>query len=103
MPVRHRLADLALSAVDYATHHLVEGLLLGDLRTTTEALGEARTVVEAAPDPSGFEDMLAEVEEYEALLHDWESYLASPQATFPEWCAARRRPYQWPIIVYHDK
>jgi hypothetical protein len=101
-PARRCLVGGHLSHVDYATHHLVEGVLLGDLDSTKQALADARAVAEAAPDPVPLADVTGEIERYAALLRDWESYCESPEGTFPDWCAQRGRSYQWPTIVYYD-
>ncbi len=101
--VRRCLAEWILSAVEYATHHLSEGLLLADFDATRRSLAEARGTVEAAPDPDSLANILAQIDDYDALLRDWESFSAAPEGTFPEWCARRGRAHRWPTIIYYDK
>lgn len=88
---RRHLAGRFLSDVEFATHHLAESRLLADLDATRVALAEARSVAEGAPDRHLLQDIFAEIEEYEALLRDWESYSSAPHGTFPEWCNRRGR------------
>jgi hypothetical protein len=103
IPVRRILTELQLSQADYATHHLVEGTFLGDPDATRAALARATTLVEASPQPEAVADLSSEIEHYEGLVADWLAYCASPEGTFPDWCAARGRAYRWPTIVYYDE
>jgi hypothetical protein len=101
--VRRVLADWILSDVDHATHHLVESRFLGDLKTVWHALAEARDLLEAAPDASLLADLAREIDDFTALLKDWESFADSGETNFPEWCADRGRSYKWRTIVYYDR
>ncbi len=103
VPVRRRLVDWYLSTVEHATHHLGEGRLLNDLEQTKQSLVKARTVVDASPNPAMLADLRAEICEYEAMLQDWELYSASPDGSFPDWCARRSRPYSWPTFFYYKE
>ena len=100
---RRRLVDHHLHGVEYATHHLVESRLLGDLRETRAKLKRAQELLQAAVEREGFEDLVAETEFFEKLLSDWEGYLGTREGTFPEWCKARGRRYQWPGIFYYQR
>ena len=101
--VRRRLANWFLSHVDHATHHLVESRLLGELAATRQSLGDARRLVDTAPDSSLLADVAEEIAHYDALLRDWELFSRDPEASFPEWCVKRGRPYRWPAIFYYDR
>ena len=103
VPARRSLAGLLLSGVDYATHHLVESRLLEDLEATQAAVARIRTLLEAAPEPAAFADLVSELDHYEMLLSDWALYEASPEGTFPEWCERRGRSYQWPSVYYYGE
>ena len=101
--VRRQVAGWFIAEVDYATHHLGEGTLLGELETIHSALDQARRVVEAAPDLRALVALAHEIQHYESLLRDWEDFSCAPVGTFPEWCANRGRSYGWPVIVYYEE
>jgi hypothetical protein len=102
-PIRRILIELELSQVDYATHHLVESIFLGDLEATRVALARATALVEASSQADAVADLNREIKHYESLISDWLAYSIAPEGTFPEWCVARGRAYRWPTIVYYGE
>ena len=99
--IRRMLIERQLSSVDYATHHLSEGLFIGALDEAVEDLGRATNLIEEAPDREALCDLDREARQYGQMLFDWQAYKARPVGSFPEWCAARGRDYHWSIAVYY--
>jgi hypothetical protein len=64
--------------VDYATHHLVEGLFIGDEAEAEAALVEAAAVLKEASDPSSVQPLNDEAQSLSALLADWLEYRDAP-------------------------
>lgn len=90
--VRACLASLLLGRVEFATHHLVEGLFIGDPAESAELLDRVEVLTGGAS---------AEVAELRRLLADWTEYRAAPAGTFPEWCRARGREHRWWSVYYY--
>ncbi len=101
-PVRHLLANRLLDYVDFVTHHVGESVLCGDLEEAKTELANARSVVEAAPDPELFVRLLIDVKKFETLLQHWESYMASPSGTFPEWCMQQGYSHRFGKAYYYQ-
>lgn len=101
--VRAAIVESLLRQVEFATHHLVEGEFIGSIVRTAAALDTAERVARDGNDPSRFEALVREVEDYRQLLDDWSEYSANPVGSFPAWCHARDRRREWPSIVYYDK
>lgn len=102
VPVRRRLICFALSTADYATHHLSESILLLTVEETRASIAAARQLIASAPDSNLFSYWLAEADEYEQMLDDWEAWNNLPIGTFPEWCLKLERNYSWPTVFYYD-
>lgn len=100
--VRVALASELLRYVEYATHHLLEGLFIGDETEAAGALDEAKAVLEGLTDPSEAQRLWEELKAMTLLLSDWGAYRAAPQGTFPEWCRERGHDHRWWSIVYYD-
>lgn len=100
--VRSRLIDYALDAADHATHHLNESILLGQVAEVREAIALARNLIATAPDPEPFRSYVAEANQFEQMMDDWEAYQVSKTGTFPEWCQAKGRSYTWCTHVYYN-
>jgi hypothetical protein len=99
---RQLLVDGLLAHVEYATHHLLEGRLLGDAVELHADLLEIRghlDEISASHRHSSLENRFVE---QQTLLTDWGEYQSDPHGTFPDWCAARSRRYEWPVNVYYD-
>ena len=99
--VRYRLIDFALGAADYATHHLDEGVFIGEPADAREALALATGLITEAPDAGPFTRQTDEVAQLTALLDDWQAYSAHPEGSFVDWCAERQRPYAWAKKYYY--
>lgn len=100
--VRRRLCGYCLADVDYATHHLHEGLFIGELADAEAALAEAASLLATAPEPGRFADEATEVAYFTRMLDDWREYSARPDGDFKAWCVQRRRDYAWPSTVYYS-
>jgi hypothetical protein len=96
--IRAMIAAQLIKFVDYATHHLVEGLFIGDEAEAEAALVEAAAVLKEVSDPSSVQPL-----SLSALLADWLEYRDAPQGSFPEWCHRRNRTHRWWSIVYYDQ
>ncbi len=103
IPVRQKLVNRLLDYPDFVTHHIGESKLCGDLETAKSELASARSVVKAAPDPAPFAGLLVDVEMLEALLEHWESYIANPVGTFPEWCEEHGYDHKFGKVYYYEK
>jgi hypothetical protein len=101
--IRRMLIERQLSSVDYATHHLNEGLFIGELDEALEDLRRATDLIKGAPDREPLSDLDREARQYGQMLFDWQAYKARPVGSFPEWCAARGRDYHWSIAVYYGE
>lgn len=101
--VRTRLVSKLISDLDYATHHLVEGRLIGTTEDAMDTLVEAEQFLRAAAEPAGMQRLADEVAEFRQLLTDWAEYRQNPTGSFPEYCKARGRTYRWWSIVYYDR
>lgn len=99
--VRRLLISLHLDRVDHATHHLGEGLFLGEVHEALEDLRNATRLFDEAPDRDLVADLHREALDFGQMLADWQAYQALPTGTFVEWCAARGRRYGWPVAVYY--
>lgn len=98
---RRLLVDGHLANVDHATHHLGEGVLLGELADAQDEIARADALIAAAPDRAPFADLEDDARTFRRMLSDWQDYSASPAGTFPDWCAARGHRYGWPVAVYY--
>lgn len=103
MVVRRMLIERRLYAVDYATHHLGEGLFIGDLDEALEDLRQASDLIERAQDREALADLDREARQFDQMLFDWQAYQLRPVGSFPEWCAAKGRNYHWPVAVYYSE
>jgi hypothetical protein len=101
--VRAMIAAQLIKFVDYATHHLVEGLFIGDEAEAEAALVEAAAVLKEVSDPSSVQPLNDEAQSLAALLADWREYRDAPQGSFPEWCYRRNRTHRWWGVVYYDQ
>jgi len=102
IPVRRSLVNFELDVADHSTHHLSESILLLSVEETRESIANAKQWIDTAPDIRPFDDLIAEIDEYEQMLDDWFAYNKSPVGTFPEWCKAIGHTYSWPTVVYYD-
>ena len=102
-PVRAKLISLELDEIDFATHHLDENHLIGDLNEVLQSIDSATQLLSEAPRGFPAKRFEEEISQYASMLKDWKDYSATPVGTFPEWCAARARPYVWPTKIYYDK
>jgi hypothetical protein len=101
--VRVMIAAQLIRFVNYATHHLVEGLFIGDEAEVEAALAEAAAVLKEVSDPSSAQPLNDEEQSLSALLADWREYRYAPQGSFPEWCYQRNRNHRWWSIFYYDQ
>lgn len=101
--VRRLLIVGHLCHVDYATHHLVDSLFIGELDQALETLEHATRLIDEAPDAQAVADLESEARCFGRMLFDWRAYKARPEGTFPAWCAARGRTYSWPMRVYYHE
>lgn len=101
--IRRMLIVCQLSSVEYATHHLSEGFLIGELDEALKDLRRAADLIEEAPIREPLSDLEQEARRYGQMLFDWQAYKARSVGSFPEWCAARGRDYHWSIAVYYGK
>ncbi|KAF1719712.1 hypothetical protein [Pseudoxanthomonas wuyuanensis] len=101
--IRRMVIERHLSSVDYATHHLNEGLFIGELDEALEDLARATDLIGGAADRELLSDLDREAQQYGQMLFDWQAYKARPIGSFPEWCAARGRDYHWSIAVYYGE
>ena len=89
--------------VEFATHNLVEGRLVGTIADAYSALDEAERYARAAVDPGPLRDLVSQIGVYRQLLTDWHEWKSEAKGAFPDWCRERGRPYSWPTIVYYDR
>jgi hypothetical protein len=101
--IRRMLIERELSSVEYATHHLNESFLIGELAEALENLRGAADLIEEASDKEHLFDLDREARQYGQMLFDWQAYEAQPVGSFPEWCAARGRDYHWSVAVYYSE
>jgi hypothetical protein len=101
--IRAMIAAQLIKFVDYATHHLVEGVFIGDEAEAEAALEEAAGVLKEVSDPSLVQPLNDEAQSLSALLADWREYRDAPRGGFPEWCYRRNRTHRWWSIVYYDQ
>jgi hypothetical protein len=101
--VRAMIAAQLIKFVDYATHHLAEGLFIGDEAAAEAALVEATAVLKEVSDPSSVQPLNDAAQSLSALLADWREYQDAPQGSFPEWCYQRIRTHSWWSIVYYKR
>jgi hypothetical protein len=99
--VRGTLVQHYLRHVDFATHHLVESIFLGNVQETLGDLESAKRLLQSAPNLEPFTSLSARLNKLQSLVDDWMTYKKSPQGTFPEWCEKRNRHYGWSSIVYY--
>ena len=99
--VRACLVSILLGDVEYATHHLVEGKLIGTFEEACATLDQAERHIQTAADPTSMKGFATEVAEHRSLLRDWSAYQQNPTGTFPEWCRERGRAHRWYSIVYY--
>ncbi len=99
--VRACLVSILVGQVEYATHHLGEGKLIGTFEVACATLGRAERLIETASNPGSMTGLAAEVAEHRDLLDDWNHYRQDPLGTFPEWCRERGKAHRWWSIVYY--
>jgi len=102
IPVRRELVNSALSEANCATHHLDESLFLGKVSAAKVQLAQARMWLDSAFPPEPFNDLREELGRLHQMVVDWETYQDAPHGTFPDWCNANGRKYQWPAKVYYN-
>lgn len=101
--VRTLLIAEKLSIAEFATHHLDETVFLGKVEDAIVALGEAKALIDTAPDSNPFGWLESELHHLSAQIADWLAYSDAPEGSFPEWCRARGRKYTYPIKVYYSR
>ena len=99
--VRRRLVMYDLNDLDYATHHLSEGILLCDVKECRNALQSARNWLHEIDSSNDMKVLVEEIEKYQILWDDWESYKENSHGTFSEWCHEHGKNYEWPSIFYY--
>ncbi|ALM85992.1 hypothetical protein ASB57_26290 [Bordetella sp. N] len=102
VPVRTLLIDFAIGDVDHATHHLDESVFIGSLEYAAAALELARTLIADAPAAEAVARRSSELRYFDCLIEDWRAYSEHALGSFPEWCAARGRNYNYPAKVYYE-
>ncbi len=101
LEVRAAIVEALLQFVSYATHHLVEGLFIGDEADAASALDEAAALLEGGADVKAMRMLRKETEGLARLLADWLEYRKAPEGTFREWCDQRSRVHPWWGIFYY--
>lgn len=100
--LRFGLAALDLAHVDFLTHHLVEGRLLGAPEDAESALVEAERLVSGVTQCERKVALLGEVASFRALLADFAEHSSDPRGAFPDWCRERGREHRFFHVVYYS-
>ncbi|MDR2709941.1 MAG: hypothetical protein LBB65_01140 [Burkholderiales bacterium] len=101
LPVRISLINFVLGDVDYATHHLDESLFIGCVDEALGDLADARRFIAESPDQAALAYLAAEVEHFDQMIVDWQSWSTHREGTFRGWCAKQGRNYHYPIKAYY--
>lgn len=97
------LVSVLLGDVEYATHHLVEDLLIGTVDDASATLDEAEGHLRTAIDHTLMTDLVTHAAELRDLLADWRIYQVNKTGNFQEWCRARGKTHRWQTIVYYKR
>jgi hypothetical protein len=101
--IRAMIAAQLVKFVEYATHHLAQGLFLGKETEANAALVEASTLLKEVSNPSLVQHLNDQVQRLSALLADWQEYRDAPQGSFSEWCHRQNRPHRWCSVHFYDQ
>jgi hypothetical protein len=99
---RELLIAHLMGNVDFATHHLVESVLLASEADVNGDLNDIARHVMLLPPGARREAFRTDYLDQRQLVDDWLEYKTAPQGSFPEWCQRRKRDRQWPTIVYYE-
>jgi hypothetical protein len=100
--VRTRIATQLINFAGSATHHLNEGVFIGDEAEVEAALVEAAAVLKEVSAPSSIQPLNDQAQSLSALLADWREYRHAPQGSFLEWRDRRNRTHRWWSHFYYD-
>lgn len=101
--IRFRLIDIQLGVIEFSTHHLDEGLYLGDpqkdIAVCAELLSQALKISHSdAKDP-----LQSEIETYKSMIEDWITFSSqSKSISFPDFCTQLGRKYSWSLKHYYS-
>jgi hypothetical protein len=101
--VRAAIVKLLIRFVDFATHHLIEGLFIGDEAEAFDDMIEADTILEGMTDSALKISLRRHVEDLSLLLADWRQYQVAPDGTFRDWCSKQNHHHRWWNIVYYNE
>jgi len=97
------LTSEALNAVDFATHHLGEGRLLGTLDDAYGWLERASSYANRLQTGAAQANFLKEIADYRELLDAWRAYCAlAPALSFPDWSRERGLGFAFAAAYYYD-
>jgi hypothetical protein len=102
VPVRIALVRQLLSTVEYATHHLVEGIFLGQAEEVMSQLEETSRHLQVIPETPARGELEQTHEDLLRLTNDWQEFSQSGNSDFRHWCEARGRRHNWWRIVYYE-
>lgn len=101
---RQHLIRHWIRAVDYATHHLVEGQFIGDVDEAAAMLEAAKREAAQFIDSGLREQFSKSIESLGSLIGDWQQYRGTNQSVpFREWCESRGHDHGWWSIFYYDR
>lgn len=97
------LTSEALNAVDFATHHLGEGRLLGTLDDAYGWLERASSYASRLQAGTAQTNFLEEIADYRELLDAWRAYCAlAPEQSFPDWSREQGLGFAFAAAYYYD-
>jgi hypothetical protein len=101
---RRHLIRLLLDHVAFSTHHLSEGLYLGDIPTDFAFLDKAKHELQQLRDPERRDRAAHRETAQRQLLEDWQTYSRSkPDEPFRDWCTRQGKQHGWAGIYYYEK
>jgi len=98
---RIALIEWLIGKIDHATHHLPD-YFIGEPRECMQWATHARRLLEPLQQHPAHDRLHHELDEVEALVNDWMTFLTSGTDDFGMWCQQHGRAYTWTDAYYYD-
>ena len=93
--------DFEITAAQWGTHHLGEGILILPEADCLRSVARARGVIERAPTEALPAEARAWVEDLAQMLRDYRAWTdQASDESFGDWCRRHGRSYAFPVRYY---